>query len=209
MPYTLPDLPYGYDALEPAIDEATMRVHHDKHHRGYTDKLNAALATYPEYEGVPIDQVLARPGEIPGEIRMAVVNNGGGYHNHALFWTSMIPDGGGVPSGELAAAIARDLGSFDSFRRAFESAATGQFGSGWAWLVHDQNGLHVEATANQDSPLADGQTPLLGLDVWEHAYYLQYQNRRADYVAAWWDVVDWDEIERRFAGVSAQTEVSR
>ena len=197
MAYEVPDLPYDYDALEPHIDEATMRVHHDKHHQAYVDKANAALEG-TEWADRSVEDVLADLQSLPEDIRGPVRNNAGGHCNHSLFWTLMSPDGGGEPSGELAEAIDSKFGSFDSFKDELKSAAIARFGSGWAWLVHDGSGLAVVSTANQDTPLSDGQTPLLGVDVWEHAYYLRYQNKRPDYVDAWWNVVDWDEVGRRF-----------
>ncbi len=194
MAFTLPDLPYDYSALEPHIDEQTMRVHHDKHHKGYTDKLNAALSG-TQWENRSIEDILSNLDSLPEDKRTAVRNNGGGYHNHAIFWKTMSPDGGGKPTGELADAIDKAFGSFDDFKKAFTDKATGQFGSGWAWLAVTQQGdLHLHGLPNQDSPLMHGDTPLLGVDVWEHAYYLKYQNKRADYVEAWWNVVDWNQV---------------
>ncbi|HLT47754.1 MAG TPA: superoxide dismutase [Rubricoccaceae bacterium] len=203
MPYTLPDLPYPYDALEPHIDEQTMRIHHTKHHQAYTDNLNAALQG-TELDGENIEALLADLDRVPEDKRTAVRNNGGGYHNHAIFWTTMRPDGGGRPTGELAAAIDEAFGSFDAFKEKFEATAKGQFGSGWAWLVLDGDRLDVVGMPNQDSPLMRGLKPILGIDVWEHAYYLKYQNRRPDYVAAWWNVVNWDEADRRYRSYRAQ-----
>ncbi|MDX1421452.1 MAG: superoxide dismutase [Rubricoccaceae bacterium] len=203
MAYTLPDLPYSYDALEPHIDEQTMRIHHTKHHQGYTTKLNAALEA-AGLDGEPLEALLANLDRVPEGQRTAVRNNGGGYHNHAIFWTVMRPDGGGAPTGDLADAIGRDFGSFDAFKEAFEAAAKGQFGSGWAWLALDGDTLKVVGMPNQDSPLMKGLQPILGLDVWEHAYYLKYQNRRPDYVSAWWNVVNWDEADRRYRSKKAQ-----
>lgn len=203
MAFSLPDLPYSYDALEPHIDEQTMRIHHTKHHQGYTNKLNAALEG-TDLEGENIEAILADLSRVPGDKRTAVRNNGGGFHNHAIFWTIMSPNGGGAPAGDLAAAIDASFGSFDAFKEQFEAAATGQFGSGWAWLVFDDGGLKVVGKPNQDSPVMDGQHPLLGLDVWEHAYYLHYQNRRPDYVSAFWNVVNWDEVDRRYRNYRAQ-----
>lgn len=199
MAFETPPLPYAYDALEPHIDEQTMRIHHDKHHTGYTTKLNAALENHPDLQGKQPEDLLRDLNAIPEEIRTAVRNNGGGHVNHALFWTVMSPDGGGQPSGALADAISRAFGSFDQFKEQFSDAAAGRFGSGWAWLVVGQGGnLAVTSTPNQDSPLSEGQTPILGLDVWEHAYYLKYQNRRPDYISAWWNVVNWDEVANRY-----------
>lgn len=198
MAYTLPSLPYAYDALEPHIDARTMEIHHTKHHQAYTDKLNAALEGHP-MAGEPIETVLARVQELPDAIRQAVINNGGGFANHNLFWTILSPSGGGAPSGTLAAAIDAAFGSFDAFTSQFDTAAATRFGSGWAWLAADGAGaLSVLSTANQDSPLMQGLTPLLGLDVWEHAYYLHYQNRRPDYIKAFWNVVDWARVQANF-----------
>ena len=198
MPYEVPDLPYDYAALEPHIDEATMRVHHDKHHQAYVDKVNAALDG-TDWADKPIEEVVANLSQIPEDKRNAVRNNGGGHLNHGLFWESMSPDGGGAPDGDLAAAIESAFGSFDDFKSQMKDAGVNQFGSGWSWLVHDGSGLAVVATANQDNPLTDGKTPLLGVDVWEHAYYLQYQNRRPDYIDAWWNTVNWAKVAERFS----------
>jgi superoxide dismutase, Fe-Mn family len=197
MAYSVPDLPYSYAALEPHIDEQTMRIHHDKHHQAYVDNANKALDG-TEWADRPVEAVLAQLEIIPDDKRTAVRNNAGGHANHSLFWTSLSPLGGGSPSGALATAITDSSGSFDAFKEQFAAAAMGRFGSGWAWLVWDGTGLAIKSTANQDSPILDGDVPLLGLDVWEHAYYLNYQNRRADYVAAFWNVVDWDEVGRRY-----------
>jgi len=198
MAYKLPDLPYDYNALEPHIDARTMKIHHGKHHNGYTNKVNAALEGH-DFADLSIEEVLRRINEVPESIRQNVINNGGGYANHKLFWTVLSPNGGGKPEGELADAIDSTFGSFDSFRESFNNAATGQFGSGWAWLsVTGDNKLHVHSTANQDSPLMDGYTPILGLDVWEHAYYLNYQNRRPDYVNAAWNVFNWGQVAKNF-----------
>jgi superoxide dismutase, Fe-Mn family len=197
MAHTLPDLPYGHDALEPHIDAKTMEIHHGKHHGGYVSKLNAALEGHDGLAGKSVEDLIADLNAIPENIRTAVRNNGGGHANHSLFWTIMSPQGGGEPSGDLAAAITDAFGGFDKFKETFAAAAAGRFGSGWAWLVVD-GGLSVMSTANQDSPLMDGRTPILGLDVWEHAYYLKYQNKRPDYVAAWWNVVNWEEVAKRF-----------
>ena len=196
MAYDVPPLSYDYGALEPHIDEATMRLHHDKHHQAYVDKANDALAG-TEFEDKPIEQVIADLGAIPEDKRGVVRNNGGGHLNHSLFWESMSPDGGGAPDGDLAGAIDEAFGSFDAFKEQFEAAGVNQFGSGWAWLVHDGSGLKVTSTPNQDSPLSAGETPLLGADVWEHAYYLKYQNKRPDYLEAWWNVVNWPEVAKR------------
>ncbi len=197
MAYSVPDLPYDYGALEPHIDEATMRVHHDKHHQAYVDKANAALEG-TEWADADVDDVLRSLDKLPEDIRTPVRNNAGGHSNHSFFWGIMSPDGGGEPEGDLGAAIDDAFGSLDSFKDQFKAAGVGRFGSGWAWLVHDGSGLAVVSTANQDSPVSDGQTPLLGVDVWEHAYYLKYQNKRPDYIDAWWNVVDWSEVARRF-----------
>jgi Fe-Mn family superoxide dismutase len=201
MAYEVPDLPYDYNALEPHIDEQTMRLHHDKHHQAYVDKANAALEG-TDWDGKPVEEVLQSLSDLPEDIRGAVRNNGGGHANHSLFWEIMSPDGGGEPEGDLASAIDDAFGGFDSFKDEVKTAGVGQFGSGWAWLVHDGSGLAVVATANQDTPLSDGKTPLLGVDVWEHAYYLKYQNKRPDYIDAWWNVVNWEEVGRRLSEAS-------
>lgn len=198
MAYQLPDLPYAFDALEPHIDARTMEIHHDRHHAAYVSNVNAALEGYPALAGQSIEAVLSEITSVPESIRTAVRNNGGGHANHSLFWQIMSPNGGGQPDGALADAINSAFGSFDAFKDEFTRAALGRFGSGWAWLVVDGGGLIVKSTANQDSPLMDGETPVLGIDVWEHAYYLKYQNRRGDYVAAWWNVVNWPEVARRY-----------
>jgi superoxide dismutase, Fe-Mn family len=197
MAYEVPALPYDYSALEPHIDEATMRVHHDKHHQAYVDKVNAALDG-TDWADRPIEEVIASLSDVPEGKRTAVRNNGGGHLNHTLFWESMSPSGGGEPSGALADAIASAFGSFDDFKAQVKDAGVNQFGSGWAWLVHDGSGLAVVSSANQDNPLSDGKTPLLGVDVWEHAYYLKYQNRRPDYIDAWWNTVNWETVAVRF-----------
>ena len=197
MPFQVPDLPYDYAALEPHIDEQTMRLHHDKHHQTYVDKANAALEG-TEWADKPVEEVLANLAKLPEDKRTPVRNNGGGHANHTLFWEIMSPDGGGEPEGALADAIAQAFGDVETLKQKVGDAAINQFGSGWGWLVADGGSLTVVATANQDSPLLQGQTPLLGVDVWEHAYYLRYQNRRPDYVAAWWNVVNWPEVARRF-----------
>jgi Fe-Mn family superoxide dismutase len=196
--YSVPDLPYDYDALETHIDEATMRVHHDKHHQAYVDKANAALEG-TEWEDKDVDEVLKNLSSLPEDKQGPVRNNGGGHANHSLFWRMLSPDGGGEPSGDLADAINEKFGSFDSFQEEFKAAGVNRFGSGWAWLVHDGSGLAVTSTPNQDSPVSEGQTPLLGCDVWEHAYYLKYQNRRPDYIDAFWNVVNWDFVAERYA----------
>ena len=194
MAYTLPDLPYPKDALEPHIDARTMEIHHGKHHQAYVNNLNKALEGHP-MGSKPVEEVLKNINDVPQEKRQAVINNGGGHANHSLFWQVMSPKGGGAPKGDLAKAIETDLGGFDKFKQDFAAAAAGRFGSGWAWLVVDGGGkLQVTSTLNQDSPLMDGHTPILGCDVWEHAYYLNYQNRRPDYVSAWWNVVNWDKV---------------
>ena len=198
MTYTLPKLPYNYKDLEPFIDELTMTIHHTKHHQAYIDNLNAALAKYPQLENVPLTTLLTTLDKLPEDIRGAVRNHGGGHYNHSLFWQIMGPKQGGTPSGELAALIVKTFGSFDAFKDQFTTAAKGRFGSGWAWLVvTPQKGLKIVSTANQDTPLSDG-APILGLDVWEHAYYLKYQNRRPDYITAWWNVVNWAKVNELF-----------
>ena len=197
MPHQVPDLPYDYSALEPHIDEATMRLHHDKHHQAYVDKTNAALEG-TQWAESPIEEVLQNLDALPEDKRAVVRNNGGGHANHTLFWELMSPDGGGQPDGRLAEAIVGAFGSFDEFKERFSLAAANHFGSGWAWLVLDGDSLDVASTVNQDSPVMDGRTPLLGLDVWEHAYYLRYQNRRPEYIAAWWNVVNWPAVAQRF-----------
>ena len=198
MAYEVPPLPYDYAALEPHIDEQTMRLHHDKHHQAYVDKANGALEG-TEWEGKPIEEVIANLGSLPDDKKGVVRNNGGGHLNHSLFWESMSPDGGGEPSGDLASAIDDAFGSFDAFKEQFEAAGVGQFGSGWAWLVLDGGSLKITSTPNQDSPISSGATPLVGNDVWEHAYYLKYQNKRPDYLKAWWNVVNWDKVAERYA----------
>ncbi len=198
MPYELPPLPYAANALEPHIDEQTMTIHHDKHHGTYVTNVNAALEG-TEWADRPIEDVVKNLASIPEDKRTAVRNNGGGHYNHTLFWESMGPDGGGEPDGALAEAIAATFGDFASFQGEIKKAGLGRFGSGWSWLVHDGSGLAVVSTANQDNPLTDGKTPLLGVDVWEHAYYLKYQNRRPDYIDAWWNTVNWAKVAERFA----------
>jgi len=198
MAYTLPDLPYDYDALEPHIDERTMKIHHMKHHQGYTNKVNAALEGH-DFADLDIEEVLRRIDEVPSEVKQAVINSGGGYANHNLFWTILSPNGGGNPDGELADAINDTFGSLEKFKEEFSAAAGGRFGSGWAWLSVDGSGnLVVHSTANQDSPLMEGYTPIMGIDVWEHAYYLNYQNRRPDYVSAFWNVINWDQVAENY-----------
>ncbi|MBX6395044.1 MAG: superoxide dismutase [Alicyclobacillaceae bacterium] len=204
MAHQLPPLPYAYNALEPYIDELTMQIHHDRHHGTYVNNLNAALEGHPDLQAKSIEDLLRGINSVPEDIRTAVRNNGGGHANHTLFWEIMSPNGGGQPSGELADAINSTFGSFDSFKDQFTKAAVGRFGSGWAWLVVKPDGkLAITSTPNQDSPYMDGDTPILGLDVWEHAYYLKYQNKRPDYVAAWWNVVNWDAVAKRFAQARA------
>ena len=197
MPYELPPLPYAYDALEPTIDARTMQIHHGKHHQAYVDNLNKAVEG-TDLDGLPIEELVQSLDRVPEDRRTAARNNGGGHVNHSLFWQIMKPGGGGEPSGALASAIADRFGGVDDLKAQVNDAGVKRFGSGWTWLVLDGGELAVTSTPNQDSPLMDGKTPLLGIDVWEHAYYLQYQNRRPDYLAAWWDVVDWEEVGRRF-----------
>jgi superoxide dismutase, Fe-Mn family len=197
MPYEVPPLPYDYAALEPHIDEATMRVHHDKHHQAYVTNVNNALEG-TELAGSPIEDVLKNLDNVPEDKRTAVRNNGGGHYNHSLFWEWLSPDGGGEPDGALREAIDSAFGSFDDFKEKFKAAGVGRFGSGWAWLVRDDSGLAVVSTPNQDNPISEGKTPLLGVDVWEHAYYLKYQNRRPDYIDAWWNVVNWAKVAQGF-----------
>jgi Fe-Mn family superoxide dismutase len=199
MAFTLPPLPYDYSALEPHIDTQTMQIHHDKHHAAYVNNLNAALESYSDLQNATIEELLSNINDVPEAIRMAVRNNGGGHANHTMFWEIMGPNSGGAPSGALAQAINQAFGDFNSFKQKVNDAGTKRFGSGWAWLVTDQSGkLQVISSANQDSPFMDGQTPILGVDVWEHAYYLKYQNRRPDYLNAWWNTVNWDAIAKRF-----------
>lgn len=199
MSHTLPDLPYAHDALEPHIDARTMEIHHGKHHQGYVNNLNAALADQGDLAAEKVEKVLREINSVPESIRTAVRNNGGGHANHSLFWTIMSPNGGGTPSGDLAGAIDSAFGSFEEFKSSFSTAAGTRFGSGWAWLVRTVSGdLQVYSTANQDSPYMQGDTPVMGLDVWEHAYYLNYQNRRPDYVSAFWSVVNWEEVAHNF-----------
>lgn len=200
MAFQLPELPYAHDALEPHIDARTMEIHHGKHHNGYTNNLNAALEKFPELAGKSIEDLVSDLNTVPEDIRTAVRNNGGGYYNHKLFWTSMSPDGGGAPSGALAEAIDAVFGDFETFKGTFAKAAATRFGSGWGWLSKKADGsLVVTSTPNQDNPLSEGLTPILGVDVWEHAYYLNYQNRRGDYLSAFWNIVNWDEVSNRFA----------
>jgi superoxide dismutase, Fe-Mn family len=201
MAYEVPPLPYDYAALEPHIDEQTMRVHHDKHHQAYVTNANAALEG-TDWADRPVEELLQSLDAIPEDKRMAVRNNAGGHANHSLFWEIMSPDGGGEPEGALADAIGSTFGDVDALKEQVNDAGVKRFGSGWTWLVHDGSGLAVVSTPNQDSPLSQGQTPLLGIDVWEHAYYLKYQNRRPDYLAAWWNTVNWPEVARRFEQAS-------
>jgi superoxide dismutase, Fe-Mn family len=201
MPYEVPPLPYDYAALEPHIDEATMKVHHDKHHQAYVDKVNAALEG-TEWADQPIAEVVANLSQIPDDKRTAVRNNGGGHYNHGLFWEWLSPDGGGEPDGALGDAIGSAFGSFGDFQEQLKNAGVNQFGSGWAWLVHDGSSLAVLSTPNQDNPITDGKTPLFGVDVWEHAYYLKYQNRRPDYLDAIWNVVNWAKVAEGYSAVS-------
>jgi Fe-Mn family superoxide dismutase len=198
MAHDLPNLPFAHDALEPHIDARTMEIHHTKHHQGYVTKLNAALEQHPALQKKSLEDLIGGIGSVPEKVRTAVRNNGGGHVNHSLFWTVMSPKGGGEPGGELASAITSAFGDFAGFRQQFSDAAAGRFGSGWAWLSVSGGNLAVESTPNQDSPLMEGRKPILGLDVWEHAYYLKYQNRRPDYIAAWWNVVNWEEVARRY-----------
>lgn len=198
MVFELPPLPYAYDALEPHIDALTMEIHHTKHHNAYVSNLNAALEKHPGLAGRSLEQLVTDLESLPDDIRTAVRNNGGGHFNHSLFWTVMGPRSGGEPQGELAQAISTAFGSFSAFQSTFNQAAISRFGSGWAWLGFKNGKLAVISMPNQDVPMMEGLTPILGIDVWEHAYYLKYQNRRADYVNAWWNVVNWDEVARRF-----------
>lgn len=197
MSFELPSLPYAYDALEPYIDAQTMEIHHTKHHNTYISNLNAALEKYPDLSGKSLDELVSKPDRLPEDVRTAVRNNGGGHYNHSIFWTVMSPNGGGEPKGALASAIAGAFGDFSSFKDTFSKAATTRFGSGWAWLGFKGGKLTVISLPNQDAPLMEGLTPILGLDVWEHAYYLKYQNRRPEYISNWWNVVNWEEVSRR------------
>ncbi|EGO2735805.1 superoxide dismutase [Enterococcus faecalis] len=199
MTYTLPELPYAYDALEPYIDVETMHLHHDKHHNTYVTNLNAAIEKHPELGEKSVEDLISDMNAIPEDIRTAVRNNGGGHANHTFFWEIMAPNAGGQPTGAIKEAIDETFGSFDEMKAAFKTAATGRFGSGWAWLVVNNGKLEITSTLNQDSPLMDGQTPVLGLDVWEHAYYLKYKNVRPDYIEAFWNVVNWDKVNELFA----------
>lgn len=197
--FTLPQLPYAFDALVPHIDEETMKIHHGRHHNTYVTNLNNALEGHADLAEKSLEDLLSNLDALPEGIRMAVRNNGGGHANHTLFWEVMSPNGGGAPAGELADAISSAFGSFDSFKEEFAKAATTRFGSGWAWLIVDNGQLAITSTPNQDTPVMEGKTPILGLDVWEHAYYLNYQNKRPDYISAFWNVVNWDEVSKRFA----------
>ena len=199
MAYELPQLPYAYDALEPHIDKETMNIHHTKHHNTYVPTLNNAVAGKADLENKSVEELIANIDSLPEDIKTAVRNNGGGHANHSLFWQLLSPNGGGTPTGELAEAIDAKFGSFDAFKEEFAKAATTRFGSGWAWLSVANGELEISSTANQDSPIMEGKTPLLGLDVWEHAYYLNYQNRRPDYISSFWNVVNWDEVSKRYA----------
>ncbi len=201
MAYEVPPLPYDYAALEPHIDAQTMQIHHDKHHQAYVDKVNAALAG-TDFDGKPIDDVLKSLDSLPADKQKAVRNNGGGHYNHSLFWEWLSPTGGGAPEGALGAAIDAAFGSFDDFKAKFKDAGVNQFGSGWAWLVHDGSGLAITSTPNQDNPISAGQTPLLGVDVWEHAYYLRYQNKRPDYLDAVWNVINWAKVAELYAAAA-------
>jgi len=202
MPHALPPLPYDFAALEPHIDTQTMQIHHGKHHQAYVNNLNAAVAKHPELDKWPLEDLLKKINQVPEDIRTAVRNNAGGHHNHSLFWTWMGPKAGGEPSGAVGDAIKKTFGDFAKFKEQIAAAGTGRFGSGWAWLVWSGGKLEILSTANQDSPLMDGKTPILGVDVWEHAYYLKYQNRRPDYIAAWWNVVNWAAVNKQFEAAS-------
>jgi Fe-Mn family superoxide dismutase len=196
--FELPELPYAYDALEPSIDKETMNIHHTKHHNTYVTKLNDALEGQADLQNKFVEEIISNLDAVPENIRTAVRNNGGGHANHSLFWKVLSPNGGGEPTGELAEKINEKFGSFDKFKEEFGNAATGRFGSGWAWLVLNNGELEITSTPNQDSPLMEGQTPLLGLDVWEHAYYLKYQNKRPEYISAFWNVVNWDQVAKNY-----------
>ena len=198
MAHQLPPLPYDFGALEPHIDAQTMQIHHGKHHQAYVNNLNAALEKHPQLQSKSAEDLIRDLGSVPEDVRTAVRNNGGGHVNHTMFWTLMAPNGGGAPTGALSDAINAAFGGFDAFKEQFAKAAAGRFGSGWAWLIDTNGKLSIESTANQDNPLMEGKKGILGLDVWEHAYYLKYQNRRPDYVTAWWNVVNWPEVARRF-----------
>ncbi len=205
MAYELPPLPYDYAALEPHIDTETMHLHHDKHHQTYITNVNKALESHPDLAALPVEQLIADLNRVPEDIRTVVRNNGGGHANHSFFWQIMAPNAGGAPSGSVAEAITSTFGSVDAFKEQLAKAAAGQFGSGWAWLVADSSGaLKVMGTPNQDSPITQGLTPLLGIDVWEHSYYLKYQNKRPDYVAAWWNTVNWPEVNKRYQAATGK-----
>ena len=197
MAHELPPLPYDYDALDPHIDARTMEIHHTKHHNTYVTKLNGALASHPDLADTPVDELIADLAALPEAIRAAVRNNGGGHSNHTMFWQVMGPNGGGAPTGNVANAIDAAFGSFDAFKEQFAAAGAGRFGSGWVWLINSGGSLSIESTPNQDNPIMEGKSAVLGLDVWEHAYYLSYQNRRPDYIAAWFNTINWDEVNRR------------
>ncbi len=199
MAYTLPPLPYASDALEPHIDKQTMEIHHGKHHGAYVNNLNAALEKHPELQSKSIEDLIKGINTVPEDIRTAVRNNGGGHANHSMFWQIMAPNAGGQPTGAIADALKSSFGSFETFKEQLAKAAVGRFGSGWAWVIDQGGKLAIESTPNQDSPLMDGKKPVFGIDVWEHAYYLKYQNRRPDYIAAWWNVVNWPEVNKRLA----------
>ena len=200
MPHQLPPLPYAFNALEPHIDATTMQIHHDKHHAAYVNNLNAALEKHADLQGKHTEELIANLAKLPEDIRTAVRNNGGGHVNHEMFWQIMGPGKGGAPHGPIADAITSTFGSFDTFKEQMNKGGATRFGSGWVWLVESHGKLSVESTANQDNPMSDGKKPIMGIDVWEHAYYLKYQNRRPDYLAAWWHVVDWDAVNRRLKG---------
>ncbi len=199
MVFALPKLTFAYNALEPYIDEQTMKIHHTKHHQAYVDKLNAALEGKSEFKGKPIEEILKNLNAVPETIRMAVRNHGGGHANHSMFWQLMAPKAGGKPSGDLAKAIDKSFGSFDEFKKKFAEAAMGRFGSGWAWLASNKGSLEISSTGNQDNPLSEGKTPVLGLDLWEHSYYLKFQNKRNEYIESWWNVVNWKKAEEFFS----------
>jgi Fe-Mn family superoxide dismutase len=199
MAHQLPPLPYAFDALEPHIDAETMKIHHGKHHQAYVTNLNAALEKHPELQGKTVEELVTGINTVPEDIRTAVRNNGGGHVNHSMFWQIMAPNAGGAPTGAIAEAITSTFGSFDTFKENMNKGGVGRFGSGWVWLISSGGKLSIESTANQDSPLMEGKTPIFGIDVWEHAYYLKYQNRRPDYLGAWWNVINWAEINKRLA----------
>jgi Fe-Mn family superoxide dismutase len=200
MAFELPNLPYGFDALEPHIDTATMQIHHGKHHQTYVNNLNAAIEKAPELAGKSLDDLMRGINDVPESVRTAVRNNGGGHWNHSMFWQWMAPNAGGQPSGDVAGAIDSAFGGFDKLKEQWAAAGTGRFGSGWVWLVNDGGKLSITSTPNQDNPLMEGKTAILGLDVWEHAYYLRYQNKRPDYISAWWNVVNWEAVNEGFSG---------